>query len=201
MISHPWLWLIAGPNGAGKSTLAAERFADLLNINADVEAARLSPMQPGQVAVAAGKRTIVALRAALDAGTSFTLETTLAGRMHFRVVRRSQARGWHVGLAFIGIDDADDALGRVQERYRRGGHNVPPGDVRRRYRRSMANLPLALRLADAAIVYDNSSARGFWRLLELRQGLVSYLAPGPPVWFRRSLNDLRLELGERLEKS
>ena len=47
MKSRPWLWLIAGPNGAGKTTVARKKFGHLLNINADAEAERLSPDQPG----------------------------------------------------------------------------------------------------------------------------------------------------------
>lgn len=118
------------PNGAGKTTLAAKEFSHILNINADVEAVRLSPDRPGKVALAAGRRTIAAIRAALAAGESFTVETTLAGRLHLRTIQDARARGWNVGLAFIGVNDAKTAMARVRERYRAGGHNLPPADIR-----------------------------------------------------------------------
>lgn len=40
----------------------------------------------------------------------------------------------------------------------RGGHAVPEESIRRRYRRSLAQLPWFLNEADYALVYDNSGA-------------------------------------------
>lgn len=122
----------------------------------------------------------------LDRGRSFTVETTLAGQTHFRLLHEAKARGWQVGIAYVGIDNPQTAFKRVEERYRAGGHNVPLADVRRRYQRSLANLPKALALADAAMLFDNTSRR-MRRVLELRSGEVLYASCLRPRWLQRAL--------------
>jgi predicted ABC-type ATPase len=187
MNAPPWFWLIAGPNGAGKSTLASDQYGSLLNINPDTIARELQPDQPGLVTVQAGRRALEAIDAAFARNGNFSVETTLSGKLHIDLMRRARHAGWSVGLAYICVENANDAIMRVQERYRRGGHNVRPEDVRRRYDRSLRNLPVALRLANVSILYDNSTASGFLRVLEAQDGTVVYMAGEPPTWLKRAL--------------
>lgn len=61
-------------------------------------------------------------------------------------------------LLYFWLASPELALARVAERVAAGGHDIPEPDVRRRYRRSMANLTHNyLPLADVWAVYDNSS--------------------------------------------
>ena len=54
---------------------------------------------------------------------------------------------------------ADQAVKRVAQRVKQGGHNIPENDIRRRYFRGLKNLiKLYLPLADTALILDNSSA-------------------------------------------
>ena len=198
MSLEPWLWLIAGPNGAGKSTLAEGEFSDLPNINPDVEARRFNPRQPGLAALSGGRSAIAAAENALIHGESFTLETTLSGRWHFRLVARARGAGWRIGLAYVGITDPERALLRVRERYRRGGHNVPQGDVERRYHRSLSNLPAVLLRSDVATIYDNSLESGYRQVLHTREREIIYLASDLPGWLKRSLRGIRLVVGSRI---
>ena len=59
-------------------------------------------------------------------------------------------------LVYVGLGDAKRNIQRVQQRVQNGGHDVPIEDIKRRFERSMANLPLATELADSFAVYDNS---------------------------------------------
>ena len=197
MDGRPWLWLIAGPNGAGKTTLARERFSHLTNINADAVAQELSPRLPGKAALSAGKQTLGMIPDALEAGRSFSIETTLAGRTHMRTLCDARARGWRTGLAYIGIGSADAALARVKERYRAGGHDIASADVRRRYVRSLANLASVLSKTNAAVVYDNSDAEGHRRVLDVRDREIIHVDPRPPKWLRDALSGVDLKVGAR----
>ena len=47
-------------------------------------------------------------------------------------------------------------LDRIRNRVALGGHDVPEADVRRRFGRSLANLPAAIARADEAYLYDNN---------------------------------------------
>lgn len=54
-------------------------------------------------------------------------------------------------------------------------HNVPEEDVRRRYKRSFANLPTAIQRADHTILFDNSTEKGY--------RLVAVLGTSGNQWF------------------
>jgi len=66
-------------------------------------------------------------------------------------------QGYKVYLYFLWLPSPDMNVGRVADRVRQGGHNVPEDDVRRRYRRGIANFLHVYRsLTDFWTVYDNS---------------------------------------------
>ena len=73
---------------------------------------------------------------------------------------------------------------RVRERFAQGGHDVPDEDIRRRYERSLENLPAALRLANEAWIYDNSGDEPLM-VLETRGGVVVSRSQDEPAWVTR----------------
>ena len=62
-----------------------------------------------------------------------------------------------------------------------GGHDVPEADVRRRFARSLAQTPIAAKLADKVLAIDNSGLRPR-RVLLFRSGRVVWQADHLPVW-------------------
>lgn len=148
----PWLWLIAGPNGAGKTTLAKrvliEDMAVDQFVNADEIARGLSPFRPETVAVRAGRLMLERIDDLVVSRTSFAIETTLASRRYLQLVNSLRSCGWRVGIVFVWLDSPERAIERVSRRVADGGHNVPEGDIRRRYRRGLENLPSFLDIAD-----------------------------------------------------
>ncbi len=105
---------------------------------------------PGSAARGAVRRQ----RAAPAAGRSHLVETTFAGTGMIRHMQRARAAHYRVGLHFISLDSPDQALSRV--RVALGGHPVPDIDVRRRFQRSYAQLPAAIRTTDEVHFYDNT---------------------------------------------
>jgi predicted ABC-type ATPase len=67
-----------------------------------------------------------------------------------------------------------------------GGHDVPERDVRRRYARSLLNLGEIGLVADALLVFDNSSAN-LKMLLVANGGQLTFKAALLPAWVKRSL--------------
>ena len=187
MSEKPWLWLLAGPNGAGKSTYAPQLSAAIGQIiGPDAIAGQLLPIAPEKAALPAGREAIRHIRESLKERRSFAIETTLSGRFHFQIARSARSQSWNVGLVYIGLRSPELAIKRVGQRRRTGGHHVPAADVRRRYERSLRNLPLFFRLADAVFVLDNSSTT-MKRVLEARRGEVAFRARRLPTWLRASL--------------
>jgi predicted ABC-type ATPase len=150
----PVLVLVAGPNGAGKTTLTQSLNPSLTLVNADTIMLEhgYSPLQAGKVALSQ-------LRECIQQGQSCVYETTLSGKGLLKIVGEARAANFSFELHYVGLDSAELAVGRVNARHMsRQGHMVPEEDVRRRYARSLQNLPLFLAECDHAVFYDNSSS-------------------------------------------
>lgn len=179
----PILTVIAGPNGSGKSTLSRElSFTGRENLlDPDAVARRMNQNDLRSVAMAAGREVLHDIKRFLDEFASFAVETTLASKGTLQTMREAKLRGFHVDLIYICLNTSERGILRVQERVRQGGHDVPDEDIRRRYRRSLENLPEAIRIADRAILFDNSRYRRR-RMMETRKGLIVWTAVNHPVW-------------------
>lgn len=67
-----------------------------------------------------------------------------------------RSTGYRIHLVFLWLPTADEAVARVEERVRAGGHDVPEPTIRRRYKAGLKNLlQLYLPLADTWQVIDN----------------------------------------------
>lgn len=155
---------IAGPNGAGKTTFAREFLPHEAGcpvfVNADLIAAGLAPFAPETAAVQAGRLMLQELDRHFAAGESFAFETTLSGRGYVQRIRAWQAAGYRVKLIFLQLDSADEAVARVAQRVRQGGHDIPEATIRRRFAVGRQNFErLYAPLVDAWALYDNAGAK------------------------------------------
>lgn len=160
---RPTIYLIAGCNGAGKTTFAKEFLPKevkcLRFLNADEMARGLSPLDPSAGAVKAARLLLREVHEAIRDGQTFGLESTISGLTYIRVLRDAQRRGYAVKLFYLWLPSAEVAVRRVRERVRKGGHNVPAADVRRRFARSLRNLVNRyLSVADEWRILNNSGA-------------------------------------------
>jgi predicted ABC-type ATPase len=189
MNHQAWIYVVAGPNGAGKSTLAQLLLPDVPVVNPDDIARTINPAAPESAAFAAGRQALAQVQDHLDAVRSFGVETTLAGRWIFRVMKQAKRRGFGVMMLYVGIAPETLAVQRVAERARAGGHDVPVEDIRRRYRTSLEHLPEALATADQAVLYDNSTRAevGPRVFAELERGVFVALESERPEWFTATL--------------
>lgn len=160
-LEQPRALIIAGPKGAGKTTFAREFLPNEAGcpvfVNADLIAAGLSPFAPESAAIAAARLVLQELNRHFASRTSFAFETTLAGRSYLRSIMRWQAAGYLVKLIFLQLDSAEEAIARVDQRVRQGGHNIPAEVIRRRFAAGLNNFHrhYAPRV-DAWMLYDNS---------------------------------------------
>lgn len=188
---RPQLWFIAGPNGAGKSTLA-ERFSiekRLPLVNPDNIAREMNPGHPEKAGVGAGREALKQQNHLLAEKKSFVIESTMSGKRELELLREAKGAGYKVNLVYCGVDFPHRSLFRVESRVAAGGHNVPPADVLRRYGRSMANLPQALKIVDRALIFDNSKGRH--RLaVTIEEGVVRFIMKQLPEWLRKACPEL-----------
>lgn len=156
--SSPIIYLIGGPNGAGKTTFARE-FLPAVQLteflNADSIASGLSPLNPPTAAARAARLLLSRWRELVTNHRSFGFESTLSGRTYATMLRHARGAGYRVHISYLALPTLQFSIRRVRERVRKGGHNVPLADLKRRFRPSLENfLQIYLPLADSATCYD-----------------------------------------------
>lgn len=185
----PDLYVVAGPNGSGKSTLiqALHSRLALPVIDPDALALELRPQAREQAAISAARLALRQQQAFLARRTGFILETTLSGNHILHLMDQARQRGFSIHMVFVCVDTVEGNIARITERVARGGHYVPDGDVRRRYERSLPNLPAALALADDAQIFDNSTVQGPREVATWRAGAIVGCAGDLPTWVTTAL--------------
>lgn len=142
--SSPRCVVVAGPNGAGKSTVAPELVRALYGIgryvDADAIAAGLAGFSPAIADRRAGRIALETIGRYMAGRVEFAFETTLSGRRWPRLLDALEEAGYVTLLHYLWLPAADLAVERVRFRAARGGHEIPEGDVRRRYTSSLRNL-------------------------------------------------------------
>ena len=93
--------------------------------------------------------------ALLKAGQSFVSETVFSHESKLALIEEAQQQGFFVMLLVVCLDDAKHLLQRVANRVTEGGHNVPAERIFARYPRTLTNLAVGVRIADAAVLYDS----------------------------------------------
>ena len=181
--------IIGGVNGVGKSSftgLLKEQRSDLgIIIDVDRITAEL-----GGNALAGGKAALKKVQDCIDKGISFTQETTLSGRKTAATARQVKDLGYCVRLFYIGLDSAEESLSRIENRVKRGGHDIPHDDVIRRFSGRWEAVAKVLPYCDEADFYDNDN--GFVLVAEYRNGELRTIGTRRPAWLA--------ELQEYLDK-
>ena len=175
----PTLHVVAGPNGCGKSTLTRTTwFSGVEVIDPDAIARDTMAGNPTEAARSALRRR----QAALAAGKTLVVETTLAGSGILRFMKAARTAGYRIVLHYVSVNSADQALIRIRNRVALGGHDVPESDVRRRFARSQANLPAAIARADEVLLYDNTDPGTPHREVAMLTGTTWWSAERLPIW-------------------
>lgn len=156
----PTIYVIAGCNGAGKTTFAKEFLLREVRcpnfLNADYLALGLSPLAPELAAMKAGRLLMKEFRELVQRKDSFALESTLSGLTYLRLLRGAKQKGFTIHIHFLWLPNSGTAIERVRERVRKGGHNVPAKDIRRRFRRGLVHfIKDYVQLADWWTVWNN----------------------------------------------
>lgn len=128
-------------------------------VNADAIALGLSPLNPGSMALPAGRLMLKRLHALAESGKNFAFETTLAARTFVPFLQDCKDKRYTINLVYFWLRSPGLALERVARRVASGGHSIPEDVIFRRYLRGWQNLlKLYLPLCDSWIILDNSDS-------------------------------------------
>jgi predicted ABC-type ATPase len=160
---RPRIYVLAGVNGAGKSSIGGASFrefgADYYNPDEIARAlisANPKVSQPDANS-AAWRQGVRLLKRALDERLDFAFETTLGANTIPRLLAEAAAQGIEIYVWYIGLSSPELHIERVRARVRRGGHDIPAEQIRRRYEHSRLNLIELLPRLTALQVFDNSA--------------------------------------------
>ena len=155
------LYIIAGCNGAGKTTASYTVLPEILQckefINADEIAKGLSPFNPEQVAIQAGRLMLTRINRLIQNETDFAFETTLASKSFLKTIEKAKKKGYFITLIFFWLISPELAIERVKIRVKEGGHNIPQEVIVRRYYAGLNNFfNLYMNKVDYWMFFDNS---------------------------------------------
>jgi predicted ABC-type ATPase len=161
------LHVLAGPNGAGKTTFVErvlQPATHLPFVNADVIATERWPHDTAVHAYEASDLAAQQRFQLLDERASFITETVFSHPSKLDLIKQAVASGYLVHLHAILVPE-DVSVDRVAHRVQRGGHDVPEGKTRQRYRRLWDLVAAAVPVADRTTFYDNSRALTPYRVV------------------------------------
>ena len=148
--------IIGGVNGVGKSSFIGVLKELTTDLGIIIDTDKLAAELGGDVCAGdmAAKKKI---RACIDKKLSLTQETTLSGYKTEATAKEVKELGYHVRLFYVGLDTVDESLQRIENRVKRGGHNIPQDDVNRRFQGRWEAVAKVLPYCDEAEFYDNNN--------------------------------------------
>lgn len=171
--------IIGGVNGVGKSSFIGvlknlkNDLGKIIDVDKLTAKAGNRPLEGGRIAIQSIENCIAD-------GVSFTQETTLSGHRIRRTVQRVREKGYSICLYYIGLDTVEESKQRIANRVAKGGHNIPDGDVNRRFKNRWAALKEILPFCDDALFFDNNN--GFVRVASYRNGDLVLEGDYRPKW-------------------
>lgn len=171
--------IVGGVNGVGKSSFTGvlkERSTDLGTI---IDVDKITAEMGGS-ALVGGKAALQKINDCISRGVSFTQETTLSGYKTEATAKQVKDLGYHVRLFYVALDTAAESLTRIENRVKRGGHDIPHDDVMRRFSGRWEAIAKVLPYCDEAEFYDNDN--GFVKVAEYRNGELRPVGQLRPRW-------------------
>ena len=177
--------IIGGINGVGKSSFSGvlkEQIPDLgFIVNTDEIAKEncISNIEAGKIALSIISNSIYEC-------DNFAQETTLSGTTTEKNILKAKEKGYTIRMYYIGINNLVENIIRIENRVRKGGHNISVEDVTRRFNKRYDDFLRILPYCDVGEIYDNEN--GFIKLADIEAGRITNVSDNIPDWFAQMLN-------------
>ena len=173
--------IIGGVNGTGKSSLTGVLKTQTTDLGIIIDVDKITA-QNGGSAIQGGRIALERIKDCLKKEISFTQETTLSGRKTEITAAQAKERGYYVRLYYVGLDTLEESLARIENRVRRGGHDIRDEDVQRRFAGRWEAVSKVLPYCDEARFFDN--ANGFVEVAEYLNGELLLKGDKRPAWIQ-----------------
>ena len=173
--------IIGGVNGTGKSSLTGVLKTQTTDLGIIIDVDKITA-QNGGSAIQGGRIALERIKDCLKKEISFTQETTLSGRKTEITAAQAKVRGYYVRLYYVGLDTLEESLARIENRVRRGGHDIRDEDVQRRFAGRWEAVSKVLPYCDEARFFDNDN--GFVEVAEYLNGELLLKGDKRPAWIQ-----------------
>lgn len=120
---------------------------------------------------------------------SFSFETVMSHISKLNELKAAKKEGYKVYLYFVATDNADINTSRVNNRVKKGGHNVTSDKIYSRYIASLTLLSKAIKLADRAYLFDNSGKKQQLVLEVYKSKAFKIHSDKIPLWIQNYVLD------------
>ncbi len=182
--------IIGGVNGTGKSSLTGVLKAETKDLGKIIDVDKLN-IEYGDK-LQGGKEAVKLITKCIENGLNFTQETTLSGHKTARTAKKAKSQGYTVRLYYVGLSSVDESLRRIANRVQKGGHDIPPFDVIRRFNSRYEDISAVLPFCDEAVFYDNEN--GFKVVAEYKDNEFTIIGSTTPKW----VNELNKYLNSKI---
>ena len=179
--------IVAGVNGAGKSSLTGVLRTEMTNLGKIVDVDKMIVKCGGNV-IEGRKKSIELIDECLEKGICFTQETTLSGHRILNTVKQAIEKDYYIRLYYVGLNSVEESLVRIENRVKKGGHNIPDSDVIRRFNKRFEDLVTILQYCDEATFYDNEN--GFVAVAEYKNGEILQIGNLQPRWLKELMEHI-----------
>lgn len=154
--------VFTGVDGAGKTTLYFNQLEKEKNknfglrVNIDEIVQAIGDWKNPKDQVRASKIALKIRNDYLNKGYSFNQETTLCGKSIISFIQKAKENGYKINLYYVGLENEQIAKDRVKIRVSKGGHDIAPELIEKRYKESLENLKKILPIVNDLYLFDNS---------------------------------------------
>lgn len=173
--------LIAGVNGTGKSSFRGVLEGQGVEMGHIVDPDVIAKLNNNNE-ISAGKQAVKEIEYCIDNNKSVTQETTLSGHRIKKTAAKAKEKGYIIDLYYIGLNTKYESVYRIANRVRKGGHDIPPEDVERRFKKRFDDLNKIVPYCDKVVFYDNEN--GFVKVAEIIKGEFKFTNDYRPDWIK-----------------
>lgn len=163
------LTIIGGVDGVGKTSMLGILSAKRQDIGIIIDTDFIDE-----------KTSVRQLNTFIEKGIDFTLETTLSDSYIFETIKTARDNDYYIRLYYIAVNTAEESIERIQNRVRKGGHNVPDDIIRTRFEQRLDDLLSVLAYCNETFIYDNEN--GFVEKAEYGNGRLVIKDNDIPEW-------------------
>ena len=104
----------------------------------------------------------------------------MSGHRILATIKKAIEKGYYIRLYYVGLNTVEESLARIENRVKKGGHDIPDADVKRRFNKRFEDLIAVLQYCDEATFYDNEN--GFVAVAEYKNGEILQKGSTRPQW-------------------